>query len=187
MALYPVTGNKSAIIALVIGWQIYLFLCLLLRILFHYICIYSLHQLFFKFVGDMDCYRSSETAITIHSFSGIFGIICSVGLLVITQKFAYGMLGLQTPIYLVFSAGLYIFDLNYYYKNHIKKLQETYQSKNQKIIKKKLLVWGSSLYIMINSLLISVWFCNTKDGDNCINVCIFQLFWFICFILLWNS
>ncbi len=35
-------------------------------------------------------------------FRGVFGIVCSVGLLVITQKFAYGMLGLQTPIYFVF-------------------------------------------------------------------------------------
>ena len=33
------------------------------------------------------------------------------------------MLGLQTPIYIIFSVGLYIFALNYYYKNHIKKLQ----------------------------------------------------------------
>ncbi|EEL41793.1 hypothetical protein bcere0020_7910 [Bacillus cereus Rock3-29] len=56
-------------------------------------------------------------------FRGVFGIVCSVGLLVITQKFAYGMLGLQTPIYFVFSVGLYIFALNHYYKNHIKKLQ----------------------------------------------------------------
>ncbi|MET1123618.1 hypothetical protein ABWU59_32555, partial [Priestia megaterium] len=32
--------------------------------------------------------------------------------------------GLQTPINFVFSVGLYIFALNYYYKNHIKKLQK---------------------------------------------------------------
>ncbi|HFK1459078.1 TPA: hypothetical protein ACGXMC_004833 [Bacillus cereus] len=57
-------------------------------------------------------------------FRGVFGIVCSVGLLVIAQKFAYEMLELQKPIYFVFSFGLYSFALYHYYKNHIKKLQE---------------------------------------------------------------
>ncbi|MGK3615858.1 hypothetical protein [Bacillus cereus] len=57
-------------------------------------------------------------------FRGVFGIVCSVGLLVIAQKFAYEMLELQTPIYFIFSFGLYSFALYHYYKNHIKKLQE---------------------------------------------------------------
>ena len=35
-------------------------------------------------------------------FRGVFGIVCSVGLLVIAQKFAYEMLELQTPIYFIF-------------------------------------------------------------------------------------
>ena len=50
----------------------------------------------------MDCYKSSETTITIHSISGVYGTICSVGLLVITQKYAYEVLQLQTPIYFIF-------------------------------------------------------------------------------------
>ena len=45
------------------------------------------------------------------------------------------MLGLQTPIYFIFSVGLYIFALNYYYKNHIKNFRN--QSKI-KIIEKTL-------------------------------------------------
>lgn len=53
-------------------------------------------------------------------FRGVFGIVCSVGLLVIAQKFAYEMLELQTPIYFIFSFGLYSFALYHYYKNHIK-------------------------------------------------------------------
>lgn len=57
-------------------------------------------------------------------FRGVYGIVCSVGLLVITQKYAYEVLELQTPIYFIFSVGLYIFALYYFYKNHIKKLQE---------------------------------------------------------------
>ena len=57
-------------------------------------------------------------------FRGVFGIVCSVGLLVIAQKFAYEMLELQTPIYFIFLFGLYSFALYHYYKNHIKKLQE---------------------------------------------------------------
>ncbi|EOO75041.1 hypothetical protein IIC_02495 [Bacillus cereus VD021] len=57
-------------------------------------------------------------------FRGVYGTICSVGLLVITQKYAYEVLQLQTPIYFIFSVGLYGFALYHFYKNHIEKLQE---------------------------------------------------------------
>ena len=42
------------------------------------------------------------------------------------------MLGLQTPIYFIFSVGLYIFALNYYYKNHIKTSGINQKSKSSK-------------------------------------------------------
>ncbi len=57
-------------------------------------------------------------------FRGVYGAICSVGLLVITQKYAYEVLQLQTPIYFILSFGLYSFALYHFYKNHIEKLQE---------------------------------------------------------------
>ncbi|MCU5479301.1 hypothetical protein OCB02_26745 [Bacillus cereus] len=57
-------------------------------------------------------------------FRGVYGTICSVGLLVITQKYAYEVLQLQTPIYFILSFGLYGFALYLFYKNHIEKLQE---------------------------------------------------------------
>jgi len=57
-------------------------------------------------------------------FRGVYGAICSVGLLVITQKYAYEVLQLQTPIYFILSFGLYGFALYHFYKNHIEKLQE---------------------------------------------------------------
>ncbi|GGE59641.1 hypothetical protein [Priestia taiwanensis] len=57
-------------------------------------------------------------------FRGVFGIVCSLGLLIIAQKFAYGMLKLQTPLYFIFSFSSYSFALYYYYRSHIKKLQE---------------------------------------------------------------
>lgn len=65
-------------------------------------------------------------------FRGVYGTICSVGLLVITQKFAYEVLQLQTPIYFIFSVGLYGFALYHFYKNHIEKLGTKKKSKSSK-------------------------------------------------------
>ena len=49
-------------------------------------------------------------------FRGVYGTICSVGLLVITQKYAYEVLQLQTPIYFILSFGLYGFALYLFIK-----------------------------------------------------------------------
>jgi hypothetical protein len=55
-------------------------------------------------------------------FRGVFGIVCSLGLLIVTQKFAYTMLKLQTPLYFIFSFSLYFFALYHYYQKHVQKL-----------------------------------------------------------------
>ena len=65
-------------------------------------------------------------------FRGVYGAICSVGLLVITQKYAYEVLQLQTPIYFILSFGLYGFALYYFYKNHIEKLQEPRKNQSRR-------------------------------------------------------
>jgi hypothetical protein len=57
-------------------------------------------------------------------FRGVFGIVYSVGLFMIAQKFAYTMLKLQTPLYFIFSVSLYVFALYHYYLHHVKKLCE---------------------------------------------------------------
>ncbi|MDZ4637678.1 hypothetical protein ORM80_23895, partial [Bacillus cereus] len=112
-------------------------------------------------------------------FRGVFGIVCSVGLLVITQKFAYGMLGLQTPIYFVFSVSLYIFALNYYYKNHIKKLQET--TKKSKSSKKNS-GFGVVAFVGLGQLIanISLGFA-TQKMVAIVFMCVYSILSFILF------
>ncbi|MFX3623250.1 MAG: hypothetical protein ACE3JP_04180 [Ectobacillus sp.] len=57
-------------------------------------------------------------------FRGVYGIIVSLGLMVVVQKFAYGSLGLQSPLFFILSFGAYGFAFYHYYKNHIKKLKQ---------------------------------------------------------------
>lgn len=62
-------------------------------------------------------------------FRGVFGIVCSLGFMVIVQKFAYGILGLTTPWYAIGSFVLYGFALYQYAKFHLRKLQQYPQRK----------------------------------------------------------
>lgn len=55
-------------------------------------------------------------------FRGVFGIICSVGFLIVIQKFAYTGLKLMTPWYAVGSFAVYGFILYLYARLHIRKL-----------------------------------------------------------------
>lgn len=57
-------------------------------------------------------------------FRGVFGIVCSVGFMVIVQKFAYGTLGLSTPWYGIGSFVVYGFALFQYMKFHLRKLKQ---------------------------------------------------------------
>lgn len=57
-------------------------------------------------------------------FRGVFGIVCSLGFMIIIQKFAYGMLGLTTPWYAIGSFVVYGFALYQYAKFHIHKLKQ---------------------------------------------------------------
>lgn len=56
-------------------------------------------------------------------FRGVFGIVCSVGFMVITQKFAYSGLKLTTPLYAAGSFAAYGFALYQYARSHIRKLE----------------------------------------------------------------
>jgi hypothetical protein len=58
-------------------------------------------------------------------FRGVFGIVCSLGFMIIIQKFAYGMLGLTTPWYAMGSFVVYGFALYQYMKFHIYKLKQS--------------------------------------------------------------
>ena len=65
-------------------------------------------------------------------FRGVYGTICSVGLLVITQKYAYEVLQLQTPIYFILSFGLYGFALYLFIKIILKNFRNQEKSKSSK-------------------------------------------------------
>ncbi|MCG7385688.1 hypothetical protein [Paenibacillus sp. ACRRY] len=58
-------------------------------------------------------------------FRGVFGIVCSLGFMIIVQKFAYGMLGLTTPWYAIGSFAVYGFALYQYARFHLRKLQQS--------------------------------------------------------------
>ncbi|WP_373456207.1 hypothetical protein [Paenibacillus taichungensis] len=58
-------------------------------------------------------------------FRGVFGIVCSLGFMIIVQKFAYGMLGFTTPWYAIGSFVLYGFALYQYAKFHLRKLRQS--------------------------------------------------------------
>uniref|UniRef100_UPI00106798B7 hypothetical protein n=1 Tax=Bacillus cereus TaxID=1396 RepID=UPI00106798B7 len=127
MALYPVNEIRVHVIGLVLlGADVFVLLPAFanpFRLLYVYIV--TPPVIFLNLWAILIAINPRKRQLQYTLFRGVYGAICSVGLLVITQKFAYGMLGLQTPIYFIFSVGLYIFALYYYYKNHIKKLQES--------------------------------------------------------------
>ncbi|OMF63846.1 hypothetical protein MKY66_25965 [Paenibacillus sp. FSL R5-0766] len=62
-------------------------------------------------------------------FRGVFGIVCSVGFMVIIQKFAYGTLALTTPWYAIGSFAVYGFALFQYVKFRLHKLRQPPQRK----------------------------------------------------------
>lgn len=62
-------------------------------------------------------------------FRGVFGIVCSVGFMVIIQKFAYGTLALTTPWYVIGSFAVYGFALFQYVKFRLRKLRQPPQRK----------------------------------------------------------
>lgn len=55
-------------------------------------------------------------------FRGVFGIVCSVGFMIVIQKFAYTGLRLTTPCYAVGSFAVYGLILYQYARLHIRKL-----------------------------------------------------------------
>ncbi|PEA56066.1 hypothetical protein CON64_05410 [Bacillus pseudomycoides] len=126
MAVYAVEDIRSTIITLVIGIADVFILLPAFANPFQLLYVYIVAPpiIFLNLWAIWIIINPRKRQLQYTLFRGVFGIVCSVGLLVIAQKFAYEMLELQTPIYFIFSFGLYSFALYHYYKNHIKKLQE---------------------------------------------------------------
>ncbi|ONG59689.1 hypothetical protein BKL48_24490 [Bacillus cereus] len=126
VALYAVNDIRSTIITLVIGIaDIFVLLPAFanpFRLLYVYIV--TPPVIFLNLWAIWIAINPRKRQLQYTLFRGVYGTICSVGLLVITQKYAYEVLQLQTPIYFIFSVGLYSVALYYFYKNHIEKLQE---------------------------------------------------------------
>ncbi|UVI28827.1 hypothetical protein [Paenibacillus spongiae] len=56
-------------------------------------------------------------------FRGVFGLVCSAGFMIVTQKLAYSGLRLTTPWYALVSFTAYGFALYHYARSHIRKLE----------------------------------------------------------------
>ena len=65
-------------------------------------------------------------------FRGVYGTICSVGLLVITQKYAYEVLQLQTPIYFIFQLVCMVLLCIIFIKIILKNFRNQEKSKSSK-------------------------------------------------------
>lgn len=70
-------------------------------------------------------------------FRGVFGLVCSIGFMIMTQKFAYGMLGLDTPWYFISSFAAYGIALYCYIKYHLAKFKNPSTYKKEPKVKKK--------------------------------------------------
>ncbi|ENQ3108409.1 hypothetical protein ACEOWJ_004555 [Bacillus cereus] len=132
MAVYPVNNIRAEVITLVLGIADMFILLPAFANPFQLLYIYIVVPpvVFLNLWGIWIIINPRKRQLQYTLFRGVFGIICSVGSLVITQKFAYEVLQLQTPIYFIFSVGLYVFALYHYSKNHIKKLQEPIKKSN---------------------------------------------------------
>lgn len=63
-------------------------------------------------------------------FRGIFGVMATLDFMIVNQKFAYGMLGLQGPWYGILSFAAYLVGFHYYAKSQIQKLKSPPDSGN---------------------------------------------------------
>ncbi|GGG13647.1 hypothetical protein GCM10010912_67560 [Paenibacillus albidus] len=82
-------------------------------------------------------------------FRGVYGILCSLGLMTVTQKFAYDILSLPVPWYSVVSFGLYGLAFYAYATRHLAKQGQpapSWKDKNSKA------GTGLSVYIGLGSL-----------------------------------
>ena len=181
MALYPVNEIRVQVIVLVLlGADVFVLLPAFANpFQLLYVYIVTPPVIFLNLWAILIAINPRKRQLQYTLFRGVYGAICSVGLLVITQKFAYGMLGLQTPIYFIFSVGLYIFALNYYYKNHIKKLQEPIKKSKSS---KKNSGFGVVAFVGLGQLIanISLGFA-TQKMVAIVLMCVYSMLSFILF------
>ncbi|ARO63864.1 Uncharacterized protein B5E39_1406 [Bacillus cereus] len=120
MALYPVNEIRVHVIVLVLlGADVFVLLPAFanpFRLLYVYIV--TPPVVFLNLWAIWIAINPRKRQLQYTLFRGVYGTICSVGLLVITQKYAYEVLQLQTPIYCILSFGLYSFALYHFIKSY---------------------------------------------------------------------
>ncbi|GGE59650.1 hypothetical protein [Priestia taiwanensis] len=124
MVVHSLYGMRGNIIALIIGMLDIFILLPALAPPFQSIYVYILVPpiAFLNLWGIWIIINPRKRQVQYTLFRGAFGIVCSAGLLIVAQKFAYTTLKLQTPLYFIFSFSLYFFALYYYYQKHVQKL-----------------------------------------------------------------
>ncbi len=69
---------------------------------------------------------------TFFFIKGLYGVVASVGSIVIIQKLAYGMLGIKSPLFFILSFLGYGIVLYFFFRDQIKKVYAEKSKKNKK-------------------------------------------------------
>ncbi|WP_125477327.1 hypothetical protein [Paenibacillus sp. LK1] len=114
-------------------------------------------------------------------FRGVFGVVCSLGFIIMVQKFAYGMLGLTTPWYAIASFTLYGLALFQYSKFHLRKLQQSTHGEKARVSAQMPLTTLALLtgagYILANISLAFV----TQQTVVVVLICVYTMLAFVVF------
>ncbi|UOY91224.1 hypothetical protein MUG87_11725 [Ectobacillus sp. JY-23] len=140
MFLYPVSGVRENLVALIVGADVFIVVLTLappFQLLYAVLLLSPIA--FLNIWAIWIAIHPRKRSVQYILFRGVFGVVFSFGLMTLTQKMAYGMIGLQTPLYFIVSFSLYGLALYGYTKRHIQKLKEPI--KNQEMAGK----FGGSL------------------------------------------
>nr|WP_211747087.1 hypothetical protein [Paenibacillus sp. Marseille-Q4541] len=112
-------------------------------------------------------------------FRGVFGIVCSLGFMIVTQKFAYIGLGLETPWYTAFSFAAYGFALYQYICSHIRKLDSPRQKREEDsgLSKVSITLFTGLGYLLANLSLLYV----SEDRVAIVLLCVYSMLSFVMF------
>lgn len=112
-------------------------------------------------------------------FRGVFGIVCSLGFMVVTQKFAYEGLGFDAPWYALGSFAAYGFALYQYIRTHIRKLKSPRNKREEgsRISMVTLTALTGLGYLLANLSLMFV----SEDTVAIVLMCVYSMLAFVMF------
>ncbi|GIP44012.1 hypothetical protein J45TS6_24710 [Paenibacillus sp. J45TS6] len=117
-------------------------------------------------------------------FRGVFGIVSSLGFVIVTQKFAYAGLDFKTPMYAIGSFAAYGFALYHYIKSHLRKLKSPGKMKKQErsIPRVSIAVLTGVGYLAANLSLMFV----TEEVVTIVLMCVYSMLTFVMFHFIWE-